>query len=262
MKNFNRKIYALNHNWLNSNRIDTVHNIPVEYYKMANKIANSFSKEYAAIGIMNINDLNQEGYWALLKSWRRIDWQYISTLESQLDRDKAINKFLSISIKGLISDSIKSNVDGSGRPIKGIWNNEDKKRYTTGFGFISVLFPHWFDSDVLSILEDEVYDYDYDKLGEYLEGWLKKYTSKNHLMIQMFYGLDDIYSKPKKMRDIANFFGLKVETVRKQKQRLLNKLKMNEDALNELAFFVATNGIKSQSKVYDWAATNLKIYQD
>ena len=67
MKNFNRKIYALNHNWLNFSKIDTVHNIPVEYYKMANKIANSFSKEYAAIGIMNINDLNQEGYWALLK---------------------------------------------------------------------------------------------------------------------------------------------------------------------------------------------------
>ena len=229
---------------------------------MATKIANSFSKDYGAIGIMNINDLNQEGYYALIRSWKKIDWPYISKLETQLDKTKAINKFLSISIKGLISDNIKLNVDGSGKPIKGIWNNEDKKRYTTGFGFISVLFPHWFDSDVLAILEDETYDYDYDKLGEYFESWLEKYVPKYHLMIKMFFGLDDIYSKPKKMTDIASFFGLRVATIRKQKQRLLNKLKKNEDALSELAFFVATNGIKSQSKVYDWASVNLKIYQD
>ena len=262
MKNFNRKIYSLNNQWLNTPNTKSQAGIPIEYWKMSHKIANSFSKEYAAIGIMNINDLSQEGIYALLRSWRKIDWNYIGKLNSQLDKNKAISKFLSISIKGLVSDQIKMNIDGSGKPIKGIWNNEDKKRYSTGFGFISVLFPHWFDSDALSIIEDEVYDYDYDKLGEYLDGWLEKYSPKYHLMIKMFFGLDDIYSRPKKMRDIAIFFGIKVETIRKQKQRLLNKLKRNEDALNELAFFVSTNGIKSQSKVYDWAAVNLKIYQD
>ena len=260
MKNFNRKIYSLN--ILDLEKISKETNIPKVYFKTASKIANSFSKEYAAIGIMNINDLSQEAYLALIKSWRRVNWDYIKTLESQEDKDKAISKFLSISIKGLLSDQIKMNVDGSGKPIKGIWNNEDKKRYSTGFGFISVLFPQWFDSDVLSIIEDEIYDYDYEKLGEYFEGWLKKYIPNHHLMFKMFYGLDDIYSKPKKMRDIASFFGIRVETVRKQKQRLLYKLKMNEDALNELSFFVATNNIRSQSKVLDFAATNLKIYQD
>ena len=260
MKNFNRKIFSLNITSLND--ISNESNIPVDYFKMAHKIANSYSKEYAAIGVMNINDLAQEGYYALLRSWRKIDWDYISTLESQLDKDKAVNKFLSISIKGLIGDQIKLNVDGAGKPIKGIWNNEDKKRYTVGFGFISVLFPHWFDSNVLAIIEDEVYDYDYEKLGEYFDGWLKKYIPNYDLMFKMFYGLDDIYSKPKKMREIAKFFGTNIERVKKQKQRLLRKLKINEDALKELAFFVATNNIKTHSKVLDWAETNLKIYQD
>ena len=55
---------------------------------------------------------------------------------------------------------------------------------------------------------------------------------------------------------------MKPESVKKQKQRLLAKLKVNEDALKELAFFVATNGIKSQSKVYDYAEINLKIFRD
>ena len=55
---------------------------------------------------------------------------------------------------------------------------------------------------------------------------------------------------------------MNTESVKKQKQRLINKLSINVDALNELAYFVATNGIKSSSKVYDWAEVNLQIYQD
>ena len=187
---------------------------------------------------------------------------YINKLESKLDRNKTVSKFLSISIKGIIGDRIKENIDGSGRPIKGVWNNKDKKRHTNGFGFISVLFPQWFDSDVISILDNEAYDYDYDKLGEYLEGWLKKYIPKYHNMMQMFYGLDDVYSKPKKIADIARYYGGNMESIKKQKQRLLTRLRSNDDALDELAYYVATNGIRSQSMVHDYAANKLKIYQD
>lgn len=258
MKNFNKKIYILNQESINKLK----HEIPLYYFKMAAKIANSFSKEYSAIGVMNINDLAQEGYYALLKSWANIDWKLIDSLESDIDKKKAISKYLNISIKGLVGDEIKKNADGSKKPIKGIWNNKDKKRYSSGFGFITVLFPQWFDNDVLNIIDEEIYDYDYEKLGEYLKGWLLKYVPKYHTMIEMFYGLDDVYSKPKKIKDIAHYFSMNVENVKKQKQRLLAKLQSNEDALNELAFFVATNGIRSSSKVYDWAENKLKIYKD
>ena len=258
MKNFNKKIYAINRATLSN--IET--NIPIDYFKMAAKIANSYSKDYSAIGVMNINDLNQEGFLALLTAWKNIDWAYINKLESKLDRNKTVSKFLNISIKGIIGDRIKENIDGSGRPIKGVWNNKDKKRHTNGFGFISVLFPQWFDSDVISILDNEAYDYDYDKLGEYLEGWLKKYIPKYHNMMQMFYGLDDVYSKPKKIADIARYYGGNMESIKKQKQRLLTRLRSNDDALDELAYYVATNGIRSQSMVHDYAANKLKIYQD
>jgi hypothetical protein len=258
MKNFNKKIYAINRATLNN--IET--NIPIDYFKMAAKIANSYSKDYSAIGVMNINDLNQEAFLALLTAWKNIDWAYINKLESKLDRNKTVNKFLSISIKGIIGDRIKENIDGSGRPIKGVWNNKDKKRHTNGFGFISVLFPQWFDNDVISILDNETYDYDYDKLGEYLEGWLKKYIPKYHNMMKMFYGLDDVYSKPKKIADIARYYGGSMESIKKQKQRLLTRLRSNDDALDELAYYVATNGIRSQSMVHDYAANKLKIYQN
>tara|TARA_R110002126_G_scaffold61530_3_gene159058 strand:+ start:1408 stop:2184 length:777 start_codon:yes stop_codon:yes gene_type:complete len=258
MKNFNKKIYALNQ----KSTLAMPSTIPRMYFKMASKIANSFSKEYAAIGVMNINDLNQEAWLALLVTWKNINWEYINSLKTPLDKNKAISKYLSTSIKGLVSDNVKKNADGTSKPIKGIWNNKDKKRHTTGFGFLSVLFPQWFDNEVLQIIDEDVYDYDYEKLGDYLEGWLKKYTPKYHLMIKMFFGLDDIYSKPKKIKEIAELYNMNTESVKKQKQRLINKLSINVDALNELAYFVATNGIKSSSKVYDWAEVNLQIYQD
>ena len=258
MKNFNKKIYALNQ----KATLTMPSTIPRMYFKMASKIANSFSKEYAAIGVMNINDLNQEAWLALLVTWKNINWEYINSLKTPLDKNKAISKYLSTSIKGLVSDNIKKNADGTSKPIKGIWNNKDKKRHTTGFGFLSVLFPQWFDNEVLQIIDEDPYDYDYEKLGDYLEGWLKKYTPKYYLMIKMFFGLDDVYSKPKKIKEIAELYNMNPESVKKQKQRLINKLSINVDALNELAYFVATNGIKSSSKVYDWAEINLQIYQD
>lgn len=258
MKNFNKKIFALNQSAI----ANIKHEIPQVYFKMASKIANSYSKDYAAIGVMNINDLAQEGYYALLKSWSNIDWEMINKLETKLDRDKALSKYLSISIKGLVGDEIKKNVDGAARPIKGVWNNKDKKRHTTGFGFISVLFPQWFDNDTLSVIEDEVYDYEYEKLGEYLKGWLIKYVPKYHAMVEMFYGLDDVYSKPKRIKDIAIFYGMNTESVKKQKQRLIYRLRNNDAAMDELAYFVATNGIRSSSKVYDYAENKLKIYRD
>ena len=258
MKNFNKKIYAINQQAVN--KIQS--NIPSDYFKMAAKIANSYSKDYSAIGVMNINDLNQEAYLALLTAWSNIDWAYINKLESKLDKNKTVSKFLSISIKGIVGDRIKENVDGSGRPIKGVWNNKDKKRHTNGFGFISVLFPQWFDSDVIAVVEDDIYNYEHDKLGDYLIGWLKKYIPKYSGMMQMFYGLDDIYSKPKKIAEIAKYYSGNIESIKKQKQRLLKRLRSNEDALNELAYYVSTNGIRSQSKVHEYSAENLKIYQD
>ena len=81
-------------------------------------------------------------------------------------------------------------------------------------------------------------------------------------MVEMFYGLDDVYSKPKRIKDIAIFYGMNTESVKKQKQRLIYRLRNNDAAMDELAYFVATNGIRSSSKVYDYAENKLKIYRD
>ena len=258
MKNFNKKIYSLNISSLQ--KVNS--SIPQKYFNLAINIANSFSKEYSSIGVMNTNDLIQEACYALLKSWANINWEYIDSIDDELNRKKSITNFLKKSITGLVKDEIKKNMDGTKKPIKGIWDNKTKTRRNDVFGFLSILFPNWFDNNVLTLIEDEVYDYDYEQLGNYLETWLDKHEPKYKEMILMLYGIDDVYSKPKTIPEIAIKFMMKPEAVRKQKQRLINRLKLNEQALNELSYFVVTHGIKSSSQVYDYAANNLKIYAD
>jgi hypothetical protein len=256
MKNFNKKIYALNR----SSKPNC--EIPFEYFKMAHNIANSMPKSYSSIGVMNLNDLIQEANYALIKSYKSIKWDYINTLESELDKRKAISKYLSKSITGMLSDEVNKNVDGMKKPIKGIWNNKDKKRVKNGFDYLSILFPQWFDTSTLNMVDEEVYDFDYEKLGEYFDDWLLRHLPKYHLMVKMFFGLDDIFSKPKKISEIAAFFSMPMEACKKQKQRLIKKLKQNSEALDELAYFVATNGIKTSSKAHDYAEDFLKIYRN
>jgi RNA polymerase sigma factor (sigma-70 family) len=258
MKNFNKKIFSLNISSLQKVKSE----IPKKYFNLAINIANSFSKEYSSIGIMNTNDLIQEASYALVKSWKNINWEYIDSIEDPLDRKKSVTNYLKKSIKGLVKDEIKKNMDGTKKPIKGIWDNETKTRRTDVFGFLSILFPNWFDNNVLTLIEDEVYDYDYEQLGQYIETWLAKHVPKHATMLLMLFGIDDVYSKPKAIAEIANKFMMKPEAVRKQKERLIKKLRSNEQALNELSYFVVTHGIKSSSQVYDYAANNLKIYAD
>lgn len=258
MKNFNKKIFSLNISSLQKVKSE----IPKKYFNLAINIANSFSKEYSSIGIMNINDLIQEASYALVKSWKNINWEYINSIEDPLDRKKSVTNYLKKSIKGIVKDEIKKNMDGTKKPIKGVWDNETKTRRTDMFGFLSILFPNWFDNNVLTLIEDEVYDYDYEQLGQYIETWLAKHVPKHATMLLMLFGIDDVYSKPKAIAEIANKFMMKPEAVRKQKERLIKKLKSNEQALNELSYFVVTHGIKSSSQVYDYAANNLKIYAD
>ncbi len=258
MKNFNKKIFSLNISSLQKVKSE----IPKKYFNLAINIANSFSKEYSSIGVMNTNDLIQEASYALVKSWKNINWEYINSIEDPLDRKKSVTNYLKKSIKGLVKDEIKKNMDGTKKPIKGIWDNETKTRRTDVFGFLSILFPNWFDNNVLTLIEDEVYDYDYEQLGQYIETWLAKHVPKYATMLLMLFGIDDVYSKPKAIAEIANKFMMKPEAVRKQKERLIKKLKSNEQALNELSYFVVTHGIKSSSQVYDYAANNLKIYAD
>ena len=255
MKNFNKKIYGLN--MASIKLLD--HEIPKEYWKMTTAIAGRFSKEYSSIGVMNINDLYQEGYYALLKSWSTINWERLYNIEDELERKKALVSYLSKSIKLRLRNQIKDVLSGT-LPRNGIWNKKDNTWEHQGYKFLTILFPQWFDSQILTIVDEEVYDYGYLILGEYLDGWLLKHIPKYHQLIRMAYGLDDIYSKPKSQKEIAAYFNTTVSNIQNIKHRMIKKLRASEIAKNELAWFVVTNDIKSQSMVYNYANNNLKIF--
>lgn len=232
--------------------------IPLEYFKMATAIAGRFSKEYASIGVMNINDLHQEGYYALLKSWSTINWERIENVDES-ERQKALTSYVSKSIKLRLRNQIKDGLSGT-LPRNGVWNKSENTWENQGYKFLTILFPQWFDSSVMSIIDEEVYDYSYELLGDFLDGWLLRHLPKNHHLIRMAFGLDDVYSKPKSQKEIAKYFSTTVSNVQNRKFRCIKKLKTSEQAKNELAHFVVTNDIASQSMVYEYANNILEIF--
>ena len=76
------------------------------------------------------------------------------------------------------------------------------------------------------------------------------------------FGIDDVYSRPKKIADIAKHFSMPMENVKKQKQRLIARVQSNMLAMKELAYFVAIHNIKSSSEVHNFAEKHLEIYRD
>ena len=61
---------------------------------MALNIANSFSKDYGAVGVVDLNDLTQEGYLALLISWRNIKWNIVNDIKDKVEKQKTILNIL------------------------------------------------------------------------------------------------------------------------------------------------------------------------
>ena len=48
------------------------------YYQWVIKLANQFNREYASIGVLDINDLISAGNMGLVQAWSKIDWERIT----------------------------------------------------------------------------------------------------------------------------------------------------------------------------------------
>ena len=64
----------------------------------------------------------------------------LNDIKNKVEKQKAISKYLKKSIKGIISDRIKTNADGVKKPIKGIWDNKEQKKVSDGFSFVTKLY--------------------------------------------------------------------------------------------------------------------------
>jgi len=77
----------------------TRHEIVIKFMPLVENIARKFSTSQQASGVMSINDLIQEGGYALQKAVDRLEWK---TLDESDDIEKTLKSFFSKRIKGAI----------------------------------------------------------------------------------------------------------------------------------------------------------------
>ena len=133
MKRFNYKLHQAHLEDLKVKRGD-----PLEmYYPWVIQIANTFSKDSVAIGVLNYQDLYQAGYIGLIEAWNNVDHE-----RSQAEKWSFIKK----RIKGEIRREIDKYGSFISRPI----NLQEKERSNMSKAdkILVNMFPKFFDEEL------------------------------------------------------------------------------------------------------------------
>ena len=192
------------------------------------QVASGFSREYWRIGVLSFNDLIQEGYLALLESWEKIDWKIYNDLPEE-EKQPFIWNFIKQGIKWRLSDSIKKNRSTIRIPEQ-FYTESHSNKYQIDV-FLVQNFSWFFNQDTyLNITDAEPTRWEVEELNEDINYICDKYlTSWEKTVLYLNYGIDGYYEKSMALNDIADKFSVSPGSVRKTKQRALEKLRQHEE---------------------------------
>ena len=182
------------------------------------------STDYAAIGIMTVNDLIQEAYLAFLEAYNNVDFSKDGgEIWSFLKKTTILN----------LEKSLRGKKDGIRVPERILFDGGVNTNVLTGiFGKLEEMFSKNAEEVSLTKWESDLtcsfLDMHFD---EYLD--LKKNGKRNlkgieRFVMRNFYGLDGPRMSSK---EIGSQFGISESTVGVIKKRAINKLKDEESKL-------------------------------
>lgn len=194
------------------------------YYEWVIKIANTFSRDYSAVGALDVNDLIQSGHVGLVQAWNKIDWERIGESGNP---DAELWSYLKKRIKW----SIRREIDNNGAFIKIPRREieEARKNLTATDKALVDLFPRFFDDEFPNYI-DHIRPWDQEQLLDLLNDLISRYI-KSHVhqeILKLSFGIDTIDDKPMAQSKIADKFGLTQSNIQNIKHRCIKKLK-NED---------------------------------
>ena len=191
------------------------------YYKWVIRLANQYNREYASIGVLDINDLISAGHVGLLQAWNKLDWELITAAD---EPDAHLWSYLKKRIKWSIRREIDKYSQHIATPINKIEKQRNEASYEDQI-FVD-LFPQFFDTAFPDLIEEMV-PWKEIQLGEIMDDILLTYIKDyKHIQILRFaYGLD---CNQLSIKDIANKFDMSEIGVKKVKARSIEKLR-NED---------------------------------
>lgn len=207
----------------------TTNEILAYYIHLVHGLVKSFSLEEKASGVLNLEDITQEGYIGLIEGVNKLD---LDTL-SKADNPQAMaNDFLRRRIWGAIRRGI---YNGRGQMKMGEYAireaNKGKKKHFVA-AFFNAVFEYL--SEVKGVyskfylqIEDKKLEYDADFVNRYLVGLINKYLDIDEsTSIKMFYGIG---CDPENRIEIGKKIGVASTKVDEVIFRGVNKLKDKVD---------------------------------
>lgn len=165
----------------------------IHFMPMVENIARKFATSEQASGILNIQDLIQEGNLGLVQAVDRIEWE---KLEGK-DIEKTLKAFLSKRIRGSIRraiDILRGNIKIPEHKLLQIRRDAGKDKRLTALFFNSMFLSIDDQTDEdgnIYQLPDLSEEYNIPMLNIYLQSIMKKYlTYKEYEVLRMSYGLD------------------------------------------------------------------------
>tara|TARA_X000001382_G_scaffold92394_1_gene66927 strand:+ start:852 stop:1607 length:756 start_codon:yes stop_codon:yes gene_type:complete len=183
--------------------------IIIKNMPMVEKIARKFNTAQQASGVLNLEDLIQEGNKGLVQGVDRLNWDILHESDNI---ETSIKSFLSKRIKGAIRRSIDINRGSIKIPeykLIEIRKDNGKDEKLTNLFFNSI-----FDSLDKSIDQDEKFndppdknsDYNLELLSSYLLSLINKFLNKDEAeILRLFYGLNTNRMQAKDIAKLLNF---------------------------------------------------------
>jgi DNA-directed RNA polymerase sigma subunit (sigma70/sigma32) len=208
--------------------------IKAQFIEWPRSIANSFNRSYSRIGVLDLNDLLQEGYYSFYKAWNNLDWDLINNSVPE-ERNGIIINYLKLNIKNGIKRAIAKDRDTiripeayyNLRPHGDAYNGKYDDNYQIDI-FLTKTFSSFFNNSYLDIM-DEVPDYNNEQLNLLLNDIFDKIlTSFERDVLKKSFGIDEAYDKPQSIKGISEWFNKSVIWIKKTKARALDKLKEEE----------------------------------
>ena len=189
------------------------------YYSWVGQIANTFTRDSVAIGILNYQDLLQAGYEGLINAWNQLDH----------DRDQAQKwTYIKKRIKWSIRREIDKHSSFISRPIN---RQEEARNEWDEKGVDRVLvtvFPKFFDKSMMLAAITDTSPWESVLLGEVIDDYLYgSIKNVDHVeILRASFGIDR--DRKVSAKELADKYDTSVKYIGLVINRLKNKLKKDE----------------------------------
>ena len=216
----------------------------IALYKRANGYKFRRPMDYAAVGIMDQNDVIQEAYLAFLEAYNNIDWNKVNgeaaILWGFLKKSTILN----------LERQLRDKKDGIRIPEWALFSGDMNTNFLTKlFSRLEVAFSN----NVMEVAESK---WDTDLTGYFLEVHmdevldLKKSGERNlkgieRLIVRDSYGIDTV---KKSSKELAEKFKISPSTIDVVRKRALDKLRTNESK-QKIAHFLHEYRIKTGADI-------------